>query len=95
MASNGNILVIDDNAARAEALAELVSSAGYKVRVISQLDNSDYSLAQSSELDVILCELDLKGVSWVDARRTLSEIEVQVPSIMFSDRAEVESMMTA
>ena len=95
MAKNGKVLVLDDNAPRAEALAELVSAAGYSVQLITNLDNTNYSLAENSELDVILCELDLKGVSWGDARQTLSEMDIQVPSIMLSDKAEVERMMTA
>jgi len=95
MASNGNVLVIDDNEARAEALAELVGAAGYKVQVVTDVVNSNYSLSYKSELDVILCELDLKGVSWGEARRTLSEMDIQVPAIMFSDTPEVDRMMTA
>ncbi|MEH6568193.1 MAG: fused response regulator/phosphatase [Halioglobus sp.] len=95
MASNGNVLVIDDDRSRAEALAEVVASGGYHVEVVTDVANSNYSLGKNSELDVILCELDLKGVPWGDARRTLSEMEIQVPCIMFSDRAEVDRMMTA
>ncbi len=95
MALNGNVLVIDDNLARAEALAALVSNSGYSVEIVTDIVNSNYSLAENSELDVILCELDLKGVSWGEARRTLREMDVQVPAIMLSDKAEVDRMMTA
>ncbi len=95
MASNGNVLVIDDIASRAEALAKVVSNAGYHVEVVTDVVNSNYSLSTNSDLDVILCELDLKGVSWGEARRTLSEMNIEVPAIMFSDTAEVDRMMTA
>jgi len=95
MASSGNVLIVDDDPARANALAELVSSAGFETRVVNDVNNSTYSLGSSSDLDVILCELDLKGVSWGDARRTLREMDVQVPAIMFSDVADAERMMTA
>ncbi len=95
MAPNGTVLVVDDNVSRAEALAELVSASGYHTEIVTDIVNSNYSLAESSNLDVILCELDLKGVSWGDARRTLREMDVQVPAIMFSDQADVERMMTA
>ncbi len=95
MALTGNVLVIDDDVSRAEALAELVSAAGYHTEIITDIVNSNYSLSENSELDVILCELDLKGVSWGDARRTLREMNVQVPAIMFSDKAEIDTMMTA
>ena len=95
MASNGNVLIIDDEIGRAEEMASVISAAGFHTEVVTDVNNSNYSLSTNSDLDVILCELDLKGVSWGDARRTLREMDIQVPAIMFSDRAEVEPMMTA
>jgi sigma-B regulation protein RsbU (phosphoserine phosphatase) len=95
MVSTGIVLVVDDNVSRAEALAALVSASGYQTEIVTDIVNSNYSLAESSTLDVILCELDIKGVSWGDARRTLREMDVQVPAIMFSDVADVDRMMTA
>ena len=95
MTANGNVLVVDDDPARANALAELVASGGFDTRVVTDVNNSNYSLGANSDLDVILCELDLKGVSWGDARRTLREMDVQVPAIMLSDVAEADRMMTA
>lgn len=95
MAQNGNVLIVDDDPVRAQALAEMVSSAGFNTRVITDVNNSTYSLGGSSDLDVILCELDLKGVSWGDARRTLREMDVQVPAIMLSDVVEADRIMTA
>jgi DNA-binding NtrC family response regulator len=95
MTANGKILVIDDEPARAESLAAQVRSAGFETEVVTDVNNSNYSLGTSSDLDVILCELDLKGVSWGEARRTLREMDVQVPAIMFSDEMDAERMMTA
>ena len=95
MATKGNVLVIDDNGARAESLAKVVAGAGYQVNVVTDVVNSAFSLSTNSDLDVILCELDLKGVPWGDARRTLSEMDIQVPAIMFSDNAELSNMTTA
>jgi serine phosphatase RsbU (regulator of sigma subunit) len=95
MSANGKILVIDDDPARAESLAAQVRSAGFETEVVTDVNNSHYSLGTNSDLDVILCELDLKGVSWGEARRTLREMDVQVPAIMFSDEMDAERMMTA
>ncbi|GAB3270651.1 SpoIIE family protein phosphatase [Parahaliea aestuarii] len=95
MASNGNVLVIDDDPGRAEGLAGIVESAGFHVDVVSDVTNSTYSLAGSSDLDVILCEMEMNGVSWGEARRTLREMDIQVPAIMLSDQAEATQMMTA
>ncbi len=95
MSSNGNVLVIDDDITRAEELAALVNAAGFSTEIVTDVNNSDYSLGESSDLDVILCEMDLEGVSWGEARRTLREMDIQVPAIMFSDVAEADRMMTA
>ena len=95
MASLGNALVIDDVPARAEALAQLVSTAGFSVTVVTDVNNTEFSLGTDSEFDVILCELDLQGVSWKEARKALREMDAQVPAIMFSDVLDAERMMTA
>ncbi|MAT95347.1 MAG: response regulator receiver protein [Halioglobus sp.] len=95
MASQGNVLIVDDQPERAEEMASFLQTAGFDVQVVTDVSNSNYSLGGNSDLDVILCELDLQGVSWGDARRSLREMDVQVPAIMFSEVADVEHMMTA
>jgi phosphoserine phosphatase RsbU/P len=95
MASNGNVLVIDDDPVRASDLVDIVESAGFHVEVVNDVTNSTYSLAGGSDLDVILCEMDLHGVSWGEARRTLREMDIQVPAIMLSDQADAGRIMTA
>ena len=94
MASTGNVLIIDDECARAEALAELVSASGYHVDIATGMSNSSFSLTENSEWDVILCELGIEGTSWGNDGLTLREMDVHVPAIMFSDKAEVDRMMT-
>ncbi|RLA49315.1 MAG: response regulator receiver protein [Gammaproteobacteria bacterium] len=95
MASKGSVLIVDDDPARAAELAGLVSSAGFNIQVVTDVNNSTHALGVSSDLDVILCELDLKDVSWGETRRTLRETEVQVPVIMLSDVADADRMMKA
>lgn len=94
-ASNGNLLVIDDRAQRAQGLAEMLASHGFECQVVTDVANTTYDLGWDSDVDVILCELDLRDISWVDARHALRKMDVQVPVIMFSDVAEVEPMMNA
>ena len=95
VASNGNVLVIDDQTSRAQAMAELLASHGFECQVVTDPANTTYSLGWDSEVDVILCELELRDVSWADARHALRKMDVQVPVIMFCDTAEVEPMMNA
>lgn len=95
IASKGNVLIVDDNSDRAHALAEFLSSSGFQVELVTDVSTNTYSLGADSELDVILCELDLKDFSWVDARHALREMDVQVPAIMFCDVVKVDRIMTA
>lgn len=95
IASNGNVLIVDDSPDRADSMASLLSSHGYRTQIVTDVSNSSYSLGGDSELDVILCELDIKDFSWLDARHALREMDVQVPAIMLSDAADTGRMMTA
>lgn len=95
IAPNGNVLIVDDNPDRAAAMASFLSSSGFQTQVVTDVTTTAYSLGVDSDLDVILCELDLRDFSWVDARHALREMDVQVPSIMFCDVAEADRIMTA
>jgi sigma-B regulation protein RsbU (phosphoserine phosphatase) len=93
--SRGNVLIIDDHPDRAAALAKFLSSSGFHTQVVTDVSNSAYSLGPDSDLDVILCELDLKDFSWTDARPVLRAMDIQVPAIMFCDTADTDRIMTA
>ena len=95
MAAKGNVLIIDDDPARAEALAGQVASVGYDTTVITDILNTEFQLGADSGYDVVLCELDLKEFSWSEARPFLRDMKVQVPAIMLSDSVDAERMMTA
>jgi sigma-B regulation protein RsbU (phosphoserine phosphatase) len=95
MASKGNILLVDDQADRAQHLADFLVSAGFTVQLVSDVTKTDFSLGSGSELDVILCELDLQDFSWAEARHTLREMDVQVPSILLCDVVDADRIMTA
>ncbi len=95
MPAKGKVLVIDDDPLRAGTLAQLVSSAGFTTTVVTDVMSTQFFLGVDSDFDVVLCELDLEGVSWKEARRVLREMDAQVPAIMFSDVVDADRMMTA
>ena len=95
ISSHGNVLIVDDHADRATALGDLLSSQGFQVQLVTDVSNSTYSIGPDSDLDVILCELDLENFSWVDARHALRDMDVQVPAIMLCDVADADRIMTA
>ena len=63
MAAKGNVLIIDDVPERALALEKLVSSEGFTTTTITEIIGAEVSLGIDSEFDVVLCELNLRGVS--------------------------------
>ncbi|MEZ5571566.1 MAG: SpoIIE family protein phosphatase [Halioglobus sp.] len=95
IASKGNVLIVDDSADRAHEMADFLQSAGFHTFVVTDVSNASYSIGPDSDLDVILCELDIKDFSWSDARHALRDMDVQVPAIMFCDTAESNQIMTA
>ncbi len=95
MASKGSILLVDDQADRGSALAETLSALGFSVQLVTDVYHSQFSLGPDSESDVVLCELDLKNVSWSEARHVLKEMDAQLPAIMLSDVADGDRILTA
>jgi phosphoserine phosphatase RsbU/P len=95
MSSNDKVLVVDDNLARAQQLAGLSEAAGFNTEIITDVANVRAILGSESEPDVMLCEMDLPGVTWDDERETLAERNVQVPVILFSDDGAAERIVTA
>lgn len=95
MAAKGNVLIIDDQAARAEELARTVVDAGFEVEVVTDPVVTEFKIGPGSKHDAILCELALKDFSWKEASRALAQMDVQVPSIMFCDEADTELIITA
>lgn len=91
----GNVLIIDDDLGRGQVLADMVEAAGFQTQIETDINNNEHSIGDDSELDVILCEMDLKGVDWRGSRDALRMLEVHVPAIMICDEAEVGRMMTA
>lgn len=95
MTHSGKVLVIDNDTDRARHLMHLVESAGFTAQSAKDVANASPSLSEASELDVILSDLDLEDASWGDTSRTLTEMNVVVPVIMFSDEASSDNMMAA
>ena len=91
----GTALVVDHDTARLEALASLVSSLGFTPENYTDANAAREYLSTRPDLDVILCEMDMEGLTWDSAHRSLQEMDVQIPVILFSDEAQASRMMRA
>ncbi|QFU77801.1 response regulator [Halioglobus maricola] len=95
MESSGTALVVDHDETRVTALATLVKELGFEPVVHTTAVGAREFLHQRPDLDVIVCELDMEGLTWDTARRSLPELDVQIPIILISDEARADAMMTA
>lgn len=95
MSDNGYVLVIDDDAERGQALADRLSGTGFRANVVTNPEAALECLLGEDEVDVMLCELDLDADAWRPTRHALRERDLQIPTVIVSDHAEVERMMTA
>ncbi|MDG0979900.1 MAG: SpoIIE family protein phosphatase [Halieaceae bacterium] len=90
-----NIILIDDDSARAAASVELLQSLGHSVRVIQDPFGFNESLDYGSEVDLLVCETELTQFSWEEAKDAILALDIHVPAIMLADEAEAQVILTA
>lgn len=95
MAYSGNVLVIDDDPNRGSKLADLASTAGFTTSVARSLDSFASALGESSDWDVVLCDVQATPDAWAAEGASLRELNIQVPVMMFSNESRSASMMRA
>ncbi|MEE4279674.1 MAG: SpoIIE family protein phosphatase [Halieaceae bacterium] len=94
MAYSGKVLVIDEDPDRGAHLAHLAASAGFTPSVAASLDINT-RLDESSDWDVVLCDVHATPEAWADNDVSLRELDVQVPVMMFSNDSRAAGMMRA
>ena len=95
MTTSGNILIIDDQPERAQAMAELLELGDFTSQIITDVLHAQYPLGDNSDIDAVLCEVNLDGISWKDTTAALREMGIQIPAIMVSDKADLAEVMMA
>ncbi len=90
-----NIILIDDDPSRAKTSAELLESLGHSVRVITDPLGITEPLDYAAEVDLLVCEVELTRFSWSDAKDAILALDIHVPAIMLSDKADADIMLTA
>jgi sigma-B regulation protein RsbU (phosphoserine phosphatase) len=90
-----NIILIDDDSRRAALTQELLESLGHSVEIISDPLNVGRPLDYTTDVDLLVCEVNLNEFSWESAREAILALDIHVPGIMLSDTAEANVMLTA
>ena len=76
----GHILLLEHDVAAANEIADQLVSRGYYVEIVHQLDPSlDGDIDE--DVDVVLCDIDMPGVSWDRIFEILLEQEMEITAI--------------
>jgi DNA-binding NtrC family response regulator len=91
---SGNILLLEKDPRIANAIADRLVAQGYYVEISHQVDPSlDGDI--DDDVDVVLCDFDIPGISWESVFEVLSERELEISAIMLSAREQLVDVMTA
>ena len=92
--SGGKILLLEQDAVTANAVADELASRGLYVEIVTDVDpNLDGDI--DDDVDVVLCDIDMPGISWDAVFEMLSERQMEISAIMLSSHLDVVDVMTA
>ena len=90
----GHILLLEHEANAANAIADQLAGQGYYVEIVSEVDPSlDGDIDE--DVDVVLCDIDMPGISWDAVLEILAERQLEFTAIMLSSHSNVVDVMTA
>jgi serine phosphatase RsbU (regulator of sigma subunit) len=91
----GNVLVVDDQPVRADALLSALAPSPFHFTTVHEVPDLEAVLGPESPWDCVVCNVDLNRVSWASVRRAMRNFDVQVPVIVVADDRGVDTMTTA
>jgi serine phosphatase RsbU (regulator of sigma subunit) len=91
---SGNILLLEKDSQIANAIADRLVAQGYYVEIAQSVDPS-LEGDIDDDVDVVLCDFDLPGISWETVFEVLSERQREISAIMLSTHEQVVDVMMA
>ena len=91
---SGKVLLLEKDIPTANAIADRLVAQGYYVEIVQEVDpglEGDID----EDVDVVLCDIDLPGISWEAVFEMLSEGRQEISAIMLSSHEKVVDVMTA
>ena len=92
--SSLHVLVVDDEAATRQILAETVGNAGYSVDSAADMAEATAKLS-AGDIDVVLCDIQLPDGSGIDLVRRSREAGLDASFVMVTAFASVETAVEA
>ncbi len=90
----GHILLLEHDSALAEPIADRLALRGYYVEIVNEVDPS-LEADIDEDVDVVLCDIGMQGISWDSVMEVLNERQLDVTAIMLSSKPDEMQVMTA
>ncbi len=94
-ATNGYVLLVDDEPAILEALGELLDSCGFTVSTADGYDNAVKVLTENKQIEAIISDLKMPGKSGVDVLKYVNSENLEIPLIFLTGFGTLESCQEA
>lgn len=91
---NGHILLLEHDKLIADAIADQLAARGYYVEIVSEVDPALEGDIED-DVDVVLCDIDMPGISWDAVWEVLEERPLEISAIMLSASSDVVQVLTA
>jgi EAL domain-containing protein (putative c-di-GMP-specific phosphodiesterase class I)/ActR/RegA family two-component response regulator len=89
----GRVLIVDDEEQLRDAYGEILKDAGYEVETAANAAQAIYvlDLLKRSELDVVLSDIMMPGISGVQLLRAVRERDLDLPVILMTGHPTVDT----
>lgn len=95
-ATVGNLILVDDDPSLLEVLRLCLERAGHSVRAISSATEARGVVQQvSDEIDVIISDVSMDGMSGVELMSFVHEVDPAIPVVLFTGMPSVETAVSA
>lgn len=94
MERSGKVLLLEHDPETAGALADRLAEEGYYVEIVTEVDpllDGDID----DDVDVLLCDIEMPGISWDAVFEMLTERQFEISAIMLSSQSEAVDVLTA
>jgi len=89
-----SVLVVDDESAIADTLAEILSRSGYAAKIAYDA-NAALDIALLSPPELLVTDVVLPGMSGIDLAITIRRIFPETKILLFSGQASTEDLLAA
>jgi len=91
---SGKVLLLEHETESANAIADHLAEHGFYVEIVTEVA-PDFEDDIDEDVDVVLFDIDMPGISWEAVLEMLDERQLDISAIMLSSRDDVVDVMTA